>query len=61
MMAADRRVADYQPYWAAHAELLARLGQAEAAHQAYQRAIGLEVEPAAVRTYLQRRQARLAT
>ena len=54
----DRRLADYQPYWAARAELLARLGEAAAADQAYRRAIGLEPDPA-VRAYLQRLQARL--
>jgi RNA polymerase sigma-70 factor, ECF subfamily len=55
---ADRRLADYQPYWAARAELLARIGKAEAADQAYQRAIGLASDPA-VREYLQQRQASL--
>jgi RNA polymerase sigma-70 factor, ECF subfamily len=55
---ADRRLADYQPYWAARAELLARIGKAEAADQAYRRAIGLASEPA-VREYLQRRQTNL--
>ena len=59
-IAADVRLAEYQPYWAARAELLARLGAAAAADQAYRRAIGLEPDPA-VRAYLQRLQARLAT
>jgi RNA polymerase sigma-70 factor (ECF subfamily) len=40
-LAMDRRLADYQPYWAARAELLARTGQTDAANLAYQRAIGL--------------------
>jgi RNA polymerase sigma-70 factor (ECF subfamily) len=53
-LAMDRRLADYQPYWAARAELLARTGQTDAANLAYQRAIGLESDPA-VREYLQRR------
>jgi RNA polymerase sigma-70 factor (ECF subfamily) len=53
-LAVDRRLADYQPYWAARAELLARTGQTDAANLAYQRAIGLESDPA-VREYLQRR------
>jgi len=53
-LAVDRRLADYQPYWAARAELLARTGQTDAANLAYQRAIGLETDPA-VREYLQRR------
>jgi RNA polymerase sigma-70 factor (ECF subfamily) len=54
--AVDARLADYQPYWAARAGLLARIGNAAAAAQAYQRAIGLEADPA-VRRFLQRRQA----
>ena len=48
--------ADYQPHWAARAELLARCGATDDARQAYARAIGLEREPA-VRRYLQRRAA----
>jgi len=51
---ADARLADYQPYWAARAGLLARSGDAAAADAAYQRAIGLEADPA-VRRFLQRR------
>jgi RNA polymerase sigma-70 factor (ECF subfamily) len=50
----DRRLAEYQPYWAARAELLARLENSGAAREAYTRAIGLEADPA-VRRYLQRR------
>ncbi len=52
--AMDRRLAGYQPYWAARAELLSRIGQADAADQAYRRAIDLAADPAA-REYLQRR------
>ncbi|TMH03495.1 MAG: RNA polymerase subunit sigma-70 [Betaproteobacteria bacterium] len=52
--ASDARLADYQPYWAARAELLARSGAVDAAMQAYQRAIGLESD-AAVRRFLQQR------
>lgn len=48
----DAMVAEYQPYWAARAELLSRAGQAEAARAAYQRAIGLASDDA-VRTFLQ--------
>ena len=51
---ADARLADYQPYWAARADLLARTGQIAAAEDAYQRAIGLESDPA-VRRFLERR------
>jgi len=52
----DARLADYQPYWAARAELLVRTGAFDAALGAYQRAIGLESDPA-VRTFLQQRAA----
>ena len=55
-LAGDARLADYQPHWAARAELLARCGATDDARQAYARAIGLEREPA-VRRYLQRRAA----
>ncbi|CCV04163.1 ECF-family sigma factor [Mesorhizobium metallidurans STM 2683] len=48
----DKRLADYQPYWAARAGLLARLGTTRKAAEAYDRAIGLERDPA-VRRFLQ--------
>jgi RNA polymerase sigma-70 factor (ECF subfamily) len=51
------RLAEYQPYWAARAELLSRLGQSAAAAEAYDQAIGLEADPA-VRRFLQKRRAR---
>ncbi len=54
----DRRLSDYQPYWAARAGLLAQLGDTAAAHAAYQRAIGLELDEA-VRRFLQKRSAAL--
>jgi predicted RNA polymerase sigma factor len=57
-VASDGRLAQYQPYWAARAELLARTGNHTEARQAYEIAIGLEREPA-VRRYLQQRQALL--
>jgi RNA polymerase sigma-70 factor (ECF subfamily) len=53
-LADDARLAEYQPYWAARAGLLARAGEVAAADQAYQRAIGLESDPA-VRDFLQQR------
>ena len=53
-LADDRRLAEYQPYWAARAGLLARDGDRAAADQAYERAIGLEADPA-VRRFLQQR------
>jgi RNA polymerase sigma-70 factor, ECF subfamily len=49
-------LADYQPYWAARAELLARVGEAAMARDAYERAIGLERDPS-VRRHLDRRRA----
>ena len=52
------RLADYQPYWAARAELHARCGDTAAAAPAYERAIGLERDPA-VRRFLQQRRAAL--
>jgi RNA polymerase sigma-70 factor (ECF subfamily) len=55
----DRRLADYQPYWAARAGLLARTGAAAAADAAYARAIGLERDPAVAR-FLARRRAALS-
>jgi RNA polymerase sigma-70 factor, ECF subfamily len=57
-LADDARLADYQPYWAARAGLLARAGQIDAADHAYQRAIGLEADPA-VRRFLQQQLAQL--
>jgi RNA polymerase sigma-70 factor (ECF subfamily) len=54
----DARLADYQPYWAARAELLSRTSVREEARQAYERAIGLERDPA-VRRFLQKKQATL--
>ncbi len=53
------RLAEYQPYWAARAELLARLGEISAASEAYEMAIGLEADPA-VRRFLQKRRAESA-
>jgi RNA polymerase sigma-70 factor, ECF subfamily len=50
----DARLAEYQPYWAARAGLLARTGEVDAAEDAYQRAIGLESDPA-VRRFLEQR------
>jgi RNA polymerase sigma-70 factor (ECF subfamily) len=52
----DSRLADYQPYWAARAEILVRVGKRTEAAAAYDRAIGLEPDPA-VRDFLQRRRA----
>jgi predicted RNA polymerase sigma factor len=54
----DARLAEYQPYWAARAELMARDGAYDEARHAYDMAVGLERDPA-VRTFLQRRQAAL--
>jgi predicted RNA polymerase sigma factor len=51
----DARLASYEPYWAARADLLVRLGRKVEARGAYEMAIGLEKDPA-VRRFLQRRQ-----
>jgi RNA polymerase sigma-70 factor (ECF subfamily) len=56
---ADARLADYQPYWAARAGLLAGSGDTAAADAAYVRAIGLEADPA-VRRFLQQRRDTIA-
>jgi RNA polymerase sigma-70 factor (ECF subfamily) len=55
----DARLTEYQPYWAARAELLARTGAPDEARQAYEIAIGLERDPA-VRRFLQDRLSALA-
>ena len=57
-VAANDRLAEYQPYWAARAELLAKTGAHGEARRAYEMAIGLERDPA-VRGFLQRRQSGL--
>jgi RNA polymerase sigma-70 factor (ECF subfamily) len=49
---------EYQPYWAARAGLLAKSGDVANADIAYERAIGLESDPA-VRSFLQQRRAAL--
>jgi RNA polymerase sigma-70 factor (ECF subfamily) len=55
----DVRLVNYQPYWAARAELLSRWGAAMEAREAYDMAIGLERDPA-VRRFLMKRKAALA-
>ena len=56
----DVRLAEYQPYWAARAELLSRSGAIAEARKAYEIAIGLERD-AAVSRFLERRLAALST
>lgn len=58
--AADPRLTEYQPYWAARAELLAKSGDHAEAHRAYDIAIGLVRDPA-VRHFLQLRQSSLSS
>jgi RNA polymerase sigma-70 factor (ECF subfamily) len=58
-IAADERIREYQPYWAARAELLSRTGAHDQASEAYEIATGLERDPA-VRQFLQRRRSDLA-
>lgn len=50
----DPRLAEYQPYWAARAELLARMNARAEARHAYDVAIGLERD-ASVRRFLEQR------
>jgi predicted RNA polymerase sigma factor len=57
-IAADARVRDYQPYWAARADLLARTGAPRQARDAYEIAIGLERDES-VRHVLEKRRAQL--
>jgi predicted RNA polymerase sigma factor len=52
--ACDARLVEYQPYWAARAELLAQTGGYSDARHAYEIAIGLEND-SAVRRFLERR------
>jgi len=56
---ADARLAEYQPYWAARAELLGKMGAHEEARYAYEIAIGLERDRS-VQSFLRQRQAKLA-
>ncbi len=57
-LSAEACLPAYQPYWAARADLLARLGAATEADAAYARALALETDPAA-RRFLAARRARL--
>jgi len=54
--AIDSRLAEHQPYWAARAELLSRIGKKTEAQHAYDIAIGLEKVPS-VRSFLEQRRA----
>jgi len=54
----EKRLMEYQPYWAARAELLAGTGAVEQAKRAYSTAMALGADPA-VRRFLERRLARL--
>jgi RNA polymerase sigma-70 factor (ECF subfamily) len=51
----DTRMAEYQPYWAARAELMGKTGAYREARECYDVAIGLERD-GAVRQFLRRRQ-----
>jgi len=54
-IASDARLADYQPYFAARADVLARTGDRAGAAEAYERAMGLETDPAVGRFLSERR------
>ena len=53
-LAADKRMASYQPFWAAQGELLMRAGRRAEARQALTVAMGLSTDDA-VRRYLMRK------
>lgn len=53
-VAGDPRLVEYQPYWAARADLLARIHAREEALHAYSIAIGMERDPS-VRRFLEQR------
>jgi len=57
-VAGDARLSEYQPYWAARAELLARMGAHAEAREAYEMAMGLERDDS-VRRWLQQRRTAL--
>ena len=58
MLTDTDRLAEYQPYWAARAELQPQLGDVAQADIAFVRAIGLEADPA-VRPFLERKRVRI--
>jgi len=57
-LSADPRIREYQPWWAARAELLSRISAWTEASQAYEIALGLERDQS-MRQYLERRRAAL--
>jgi RNA polymerase sigma-70 factor, ECF subfamily len=57
-LATDARLGEYQPWWAARADLLARTGNHDEARHAYDIAIGLERDDS-VRRFLDRRKSTL--
>ena len=59
-LAGDARLGEYQPWWAARADLLARTGNHDEARHAYDIAIGLERDDS-VRRFLDRRRSALAS
>ncbi|MEF0940017.1 RNA polymerase sigma factor [Rhizobium sp. BR 362] len=60
MLTHGSRLVEYQPYWAARAELHTRMGEMAAAREAYDQAIALEIDPA-IRRFLRRRQTEILT
>ena len=57
-VAADPRLGSYQPFWAARAQLLVKIGANADARRAYEIAIGLERDPT-IRQFLRGRQSAL--
>jgi RNA polymerase sigma-70 factor (ECF subfamily) len=58
-LSSDPRLRDYQPWWAARADLLVRTSRFEEARHAYEIAIGLETDDS-VRRFLDRRRSSIA-
>lgn len=57
-LGAHKSMLEYQPFWAARAQLAAEIGACGEAHEAYTLAIGLSTDPA-VRSFLAQQQADL--
>ena len=53
-LASDKRMLQYQPYWAARGHLLAQTGRRTEAHEALTVAIGLSTDDA-IKRYLERK------
>ncbi|MBJ3783435.1 RNA polymerase sigma factor [Devosia sediminis] len=59
-LATDKRMAEYQPYWALRGHLLAQIGDTAGAHDALTLAMGLSMDPA-IRDWLGAQRSRLVS